>query len=351
MKIKHLFIPHEENDYKPHLFREAGVAFLLAIILGVFALNIGGHLLLKYTNMEATVFPAVLADLANENRIQDNKQTLTINPILVQAAELKAQDMATKGYFAHTSPEGITPWHWFGEVNYEFIYAGENLAVDFSESTDVENAWMNSPGHRANILNDNFTEIGIATAAGTYQGRPTTFVVELFGKPLVMTKSVPVDTFLEQTGMKEKPAENTPEPKQSLVAIAPSVRGASAENVSIIDQTDNFISVKNETPIAEVGPTVVDTTTDAPNQQDKNPAPDETTYSTWYERILLSPSRTVSHIYLALLIFISLYLLIMIGIEVKRQHLKHITYAFLLLVIILLLLFIGTKFGNTAIII
>ena len=70
--------------------------------------------------------------------------------------------MAQKGYFAHVSPEGLTPWYWLGEVGYTFSHAGENLAVNFAEPEEVVDAWMNSLAHRTNILNGNFQEIGIA---------------------------------------------------------------------------------------------------------------------------------------------------------------------------------------------
>jgi hypothetical protein len=115
--------------------------------------------------------------------------------LLTVAAQDKANDEATKGYFAHTSPQGLTPWYWFQQVGYNFDYAGENLAVNFSDSEDVTTAWMNSPEHRANILNTDFTQIGIAAAQGVYEGEPTTFVVEEFGTPAPAAAPTPfVDT-------------------------------------------------------------------------------------------------------------------------------------------------------------
>ncbi|MBI2030117.1 hypothetical protein HYT05_00680 [Candidatus Kaiserbacteria bacterium] len=131
----------------------------------------------------ASVVSSVIADLTNGDRASHQLQTLKVNPVLVAAAQAKADDMAAKGYFAHTAPDGTDPWHWFEKVGYEYAYAGENLAIDFSDSLDVERAWMNSPTHRENILNEHFTEIGIAVAVGMYQGRMTTFVVQAFGTP------------------------------------------------------------------------------------------------------------------------------------------------------------------------
>src|SRR3989338_10289262 len=106
-----------------------------------------------------------------------------MSPILQKAAQLKAEDMAAKEYFAHDSPEGLKPWHWFEEAGYDFRSAGENLAVYFSDSAEVERAWMNSPSHRANLLSEHFTEIGIALSQGQYQGHDTVYVVQMFASP------------------------------------------------------------------------------------------------------------------------------------------------------------------------
>lgn len=131
----------------------------------------------------AAVVASVLVELTNNDRTSSGLGTLAVSPVLTAVAEAKAADMAEKGYFAHVSPEGLTPWHWFKQEGYQFAYAGENLAIDFSESPDVVRAWMQSPTHRANILGTRFTEIGIAVRQGMYQGRPTTFVVQVFGTP------------------------------------------------------------------------------------------------------------------------------------------------------------------------
>lgn len=130
----------------------------------------------------ASVLPAVLDDLTNQNRQVQNLPVLSVSPVLNKVAELKVDDMAQKGYFAHTSPEGKAPWFWFEKAGYNYEYAGENLAVDFTDSKDVARAWMNSPKHKANILKNAYTEIGTAIATGTYQGHATVFVAQEFGR-------------------------------------------------------------------------------------------------------------------------------------------------------------------------
>ncbi len=131
----------------------------------------------------AAVIAGVLATLTNEQRIENKLPTLKSNQLLEKAAQMQADDMATKGYFAHTSPDGKSPWYWLDLAGYEYSYAGENLAVNFFESEDVARAWMNSPKHKSNIVKKNFTEIGIATSAGIYKGKNAVFVVQFFGTP------------------------------------------------------------------------------------------------------------------------------------------------------------------------
>ncbi len=120
--------------------------------------------------------------LTNKERADVGIPRLLYSQALADSAQLKASDMARGGYFAHISPNGRTPWYWFKQKGYDFLYAGENLAVNFTSSGDINTAWMNSQGHKANILNKNFTEIGVATAKGLYKGKETTFVVQMFGQ-------------------------------------------------------------------------------------------------------------------------------------------------------------------------
>jgi hypothetical protein len=160
-------------------------------LVGAFVLIIGVTGILFSTvvkHLPGGSYAAVYASILVSNTNQARETALgggqlTTNPLLTQAAQLVANDMATKSYFAHINPDGKTPWYWLNQVGYNYNYAGENLAVNFVDSTDVSNAWMASPTHRANILNPVFKEIGIATAVGTYQGRSAIFVVQFFGTP------------------------------------------------------------------------------------------------------------------------------------------------------------------------
>ncbi len=176
-------VPHKHNDFHPHLFRLAGVAvFFATIAIGLGATVLQRTILTK-TDYLAAVISSSIIDLTNVDRAAAGLPALHSSALLAKAAQEKADDMALKGYFAHTSPDGTTPWHWFSAVGYDFIYAGENLAINYDDSAMVVNAWMNSPAHRANILNPQYTEIGIASARGYYNGKETVFIAQLFGMP------------------------------------------------------------------------------------------------------------------------------------------------------------------------
>lgn len=131
----------------------------------------------------SAIYGAVLVNLTNQSRSTANVSELKVNPILEKAAQMKADDMAAKSYFAHNTPDGKTPWYWFEQAGYKYKYAGENLAVNFQDSNEIHTAWLNSKGHFLNIVNPKYTEIGIATSTGTYKGREAVFVVQMFGTP------------------------------------------------------------------------------------------------------------------------------------------------------------------------
>ena len=123
--------------------------------------------------------------LANTDRAHYHLPPLQMNARLMIAAQEKADDMATAGYFAHVSPTGMSPWYWFARAGYRYQFAGENLAVGFDDASSTEAAWMASATHRANILDPNYRDIGVAVSQGSYGGRKVLFVVEEFGSPLL----------------------------------------------------------------------------------------------------------------------------------------------------------------------
>jgi uncharacterized protein YkwD len=171
----------KSHSYLPRIKNGVLVVCVLGALLMIAAL--APQVLTTPLRMQAAVVRSVIVERTNENRTQHADGALRVSPVLQVAAQRKAEDMARKGYFAHMSPDGVTPWYWFGQAGYRFTHAGENLAVRYMDSEAIVRAWMNSPGHRANILNASFTETGIGIASGMYKGKSTVFVVQFFGTP------------------------------------------------------------------------------------------------------------------------------------------------------------------------
>lgn len=316
--VKKYIIPHKGNNHTPHLLRTKGAVGLLVVIVSLFALAAGQIFIIKTTNLAAVLTP-VLVDLTNADRQSQNLTTLKVSPVLEKAATLKANDMSTKGYFAHVSPEGYSPWHWFNEVGYSFIYAGENLAVNFTESQDVETAWMNSPGHRANILNDKFTEIGIATQTGTYEGRSAIFVVQLFGKPL--TTATPKSTLTATVKPTAETANVRPVLKTGTVKSAST---ETPENVHVIESKGNFIAVQRVSSSTNALLTAQDNIagTTAPSK-----------YASVFERLFSEPRRLLMYTYSIVGLLILIVMSLMLAGEFKKHHMLHISYGLGLLII------------------
>ena len=327
--FKKSFIPSAQNNYKPHFWRAASLLSLFFIVILIFFGSTLQYFVLTKTDFLAAVFPRVLVDLANSDRSQYDMDSLSVNPILEKAAALKVADMTKKGYFAHKSPEGITPWYWFKVAGYDFAYAGENLAINFSDSVDVDRAWMNSPSHRANILNGNFTEIGIATAEGMYEGRPTIFVVEMFGQP------APLLTI----------AEKEISPSTSVVISSSTEEIASSSLNGTKGENELFVAVKGqETKTTTIiASEVLGRTTSA----EKISAPQ----STIFERLITNPGKVLklSYSVIAFLFFIALILFIFI--EIKKQHPKNIAVGLAFLLLIYFLIFIYQNIFSSGIVV
>ena len=179
---KLLFVPHHANNYKPHIIRNYSIVLLLATIIGAqFGYNAikTGDVLGRQTDITINS----LFEQTNKTRVQNGQKPLTLNDKLDQAAFLKVTDMFNNQYWAHDSPDGTAPWKWFGDVGYNYDSAGENLAKNFSTTSATMEAWMNSSGHRDNILNVAYSEVGFATMDGMLNGKPTSLVVALYGTP------------------------------------------------------------------------------------------------------------------------------------------------------------------------
>lgn len=180
--LKLAVVPHSKNDYRPHLIRRYGLMAVFFVVIGIqFGYN--GATTGNVLGRESDITINSLLYQTNLVRSQANKAPLKLNAKLNKAAYLKAQDMFGKQYWAHNAPDGTHPWRWFGDVGYNYNEAGENLAKNFSTTSAVMTAWMNSPEHKDNVLKYDYQDVGFAVMDGELNGEPTSLVVALYGQP------------------------------------------------------------------------------------------------------------------------------------------------------------------------
>lgn len=363
-QLKHFFIPNKENGYKPNFLEKISVGVLLFLILSSFTLsNIHALLWIGSDFLVSTVFPAVVVDVTNEYRKNENLDTLIRNPVLDTAATLKAKDMVENGYFAHYSPLGISPWYWFDQVSYNFVHAGENLAVHFTESDDVVDAWIASPSHKANIVSGNYTEIGVGTAEGTYKGFPTVFVVQMFGTPRDMRVAENSGSQSELAVQVDAESAQVLTLETSTVSDTENVLQASFETIrqEVIDpQTLELTEEKTEASttleavhveeaeIVFVSDMATTTRGGVPSIVDTNNGASNVSDSGFLARLATQPSIWLEVVYVLLATLVLIALILSVVIEWRRQHPVQIAYAGGLLVVMALLLYIHTALTGGA---
>ncbi len=188
-KLKLIFIPCEENKYRPK-FLDSQFLFYYAIFIIILKLIIVPFFIFFPKSIFfAAITKNALIEFTNQKRESLGIHSLKENSKLDEAAYLKANDILEKDYFSHQSPEGLSPWYWFKKTGYNYQLAGENLAIGFLDSEEVIQAWLDSPSHKKNLLEKNYEEMGIAVMKGEFGGNETTVVVQLFGTPKTLPKA------------------------------------------------------------------------------------------------------------------------------------------------------------------
>lgn len=247
--IRNIFVPTEENGFVPGVLSlkvflplvVIAVAFLVSPTIYKYrqaALLAGSN---GYSAEE-------IIALANTNRKNVGLNELKVNPVLNKAADVKVQDMLAKNYFSHVSPDNKTPWDFIKGAGYKYFAAGENLAIDFVTAEDVNKGLMDSPTHRANLLNKLYTEIGVSVGYGIFDGRETILVAQYFGKPYeVKTAPAPIKPVTvpvkPATTTKPSIAEEASKVTQKILDSTPEVLGESQLTQAILSEIDQeFLS-------------------------------------------------------------------------------------------------------------
>ena len=178
----HFFTPRHTNNHRPAALSFSAISvyvgFLLIFQIG---LNLSAKFNPEILGFATNITVSDLIKYTNEKRMENGISTLTLNESLSTAAKNKADDMFANQYWAHNSPTGRDPWGFITSAGYQYLFAGENLARDFSDSNGVVKAWMNSATHRENLMNGKYKEVGFAVVNNKYGDYETTLVVQMFG--------------------------------------------------------------------------------------------------------------------------------------------------------------------------
>jgi len=322
----------------------------------------------------STVLPAVVVELTNEERADLDASPLRRNATLDAAAKMKAEHMAKNEYFAHYSPDGVSPWYWFKESGYVFAHAGENLAIHFTDSSEVIEAWMDSPTHRANIVNAQYTEIGVGTAKGTYEGYDTVYVVQLFGTPAIPPSPTPttppVATIIEESApiavAPELPLEDTVAGIDADLAVATvteatTVTTTAATITPPVIVNDRPVMASNKYRIEEVGSEIVTVTDDSVIIESTiatssglavaNIVTDASGQAgTTAVSMATQPNELLQWIYITLGTVVVALLLSSAVFEFRRFHYLQVAYSFLLIAVMGGLFFIHSWLTGGAVI-
>lgn len=306
------FFPHRRNNHRPNIFSAMSVLFII-LAIGIFETGylVQTKIVFLKTDFLASVLPGALVALTNHDRAASGIGGVTEDQLLSKAAQAAAEDMAAKGYFAHVSPDGKSPWYWLDSVGYQYSYAGENLAVNFTDSSEVETAWMNSPTHRANIEKPQYTKVGIGTANGIYEGADTTFVVQFFATPAATERTAPARVALA-VPVEVKPPQSPVLAEASLPQIQ-----ASTTPANVLGTEVTTVAVPATRSIG------------------------------WLESLLASPFKTLMTILYSLFVVIALSFIIAVVVRGKNQHPSVLVGGTILLVLIGGAMLASSLFGGS----
>lgn len=181
--LNHLFLPQQSNNHRARILHHETVIAISALLLAQSFFFAQFKIAFpQVLGAKVNMSVQELLQITNQKRIDTGLPALVLNRQLNEAAEQKAKYMFGHNFWAHSAPDGTTPWDFIRNVHYNYVFAGENLARGFSASQDVVDAWMASPDHRENMLSPSYQDVGFAIEQGDLTGeKNTVLVVEMFG--------------------------------------------------------------------------------------------------------------------------------------------------------------------------
>jgi len=224
--FKHHFLPHKEHKKRARLLHHKFFYFYASLFLFfILIINVSKTFLPGVLGYDSEIKISELLEKTNQIREENGLPKLILNERLSKAAQEKANYMFKYNFWAHTAPDGTEPWDFILKNNYDYAYAGENLARNFYYSNEVVQAWFNSPSHKENLLSTNFDEVGFAVVSGVLDGYETTLVVQMFGRPKDLST---ITTIQQQNLLLANLNENRESLKQN------EVEGSSVIDISTI---------------------------------------------------------------------------------------------------------------------
>ncbi len=183
---------HSKDYIRPYV---PYLPMILIVLIGLFVNTSLAHANTDVLGFSTDVSVTNLLADTNAQRIGGKDKALVLDSQLMVAAQDKANDMVSRNYWSHNTPDGKTPWTFMQAAGYKYQAAGENLAYGFNTSASALNGWMNSPEHRANILNRDYSQVGFGIVnAPNYRGDgPETVIVAMYGEPIKGTDSSAVN--------------------------------------------------------------------------------------------------------------------------------------------------------------
>lgn len=208
----------------------------------------------KTEERETVLSEEGIIEFTNLEREKRNLPPLKRNQLLDLSAKLKVEDMFKNQYFGHESPQGIDFQYLIKKVGYQCLECGENLAMGYFENDQkLVEGWMSSPGHRKNILNEHYKEIGVAVKKGVYKNKEIWMAVQHFGRPLSDCEK-PNETLKEEVEKNQAQLESLKERLKSLKTeieagkreLIQEYNKISQEYNSLLDRTKILIDIYNE---------------------------------------------------------------------------------------------------------
>ncbi len=351
--LKDFFIPHKGNNYQPHSLRPKRIAFHL---LGAALIKTVAVLFILFFPMSAWLTPEVsveqgrkIISLTNEIRKEKELSELQENSLLNQAAMEKAKDMAINEYFAHTSPNGKTLGDWLGAVGYKYSIAGENLAMGFALAEEVVEAWKESPTHYANLIDEDFKEIGVAMADGVFKGRSTVFAAQYFGQQEdVVEKNNITSVTVSPEPAKASVSVSQPVGKEETILRAEAELSGNIESASLvmggreielgkdedgvwsgseIISNEEYEKISKPVVLADISATDSNGNTVISSVSEQYINPQEVSITEQYMLLKNNPNKNIAKIinissfyFFLLLVLAAVSLILNISIHFKKQH-------------------------------